>query len=497
MDKKEYVINPLTKRQILVNGSTYKKLVLNKVIQLVEENKEKRKEKEKEKGKEKEKEIGKEKEKIILPIEIKKYFTLSGEKQILDNEKWILLHNEKKTKYLLDVFNQGMTPRIVKELDVQVRFNHPNLVIPISLYMSDEKNSKVCKIYRIIPFFDKTLKDVIKVSEREILEILYQLLCVLNYLHEQFLILVNINRKNIYTTSYIETGKTRWYPRLSDFKDVILLPHETLDTQHFFHLFEKIPKSQHPPEISNNTTFNEKIDIWTLGIVIYELISGKTFKAIDNLHSFIKNKKMLLFLEKMFQQDPLKRPSAKELLDDEIFNSIMDDWEPCSFEQIKYKNIMTKKMRLEAYSNEYDALYAITKKYNLMKTTWFLAVHISDEFHAIMTQEKANEQYVSYMTCLLLACYLYDEKFSEEDIIDILKLQERPRSAFPVLSREKWLQKIEKMKCFLLKELKFRLWHPTIDFRFQIQSDKIEKIITCLSNNTQGICELYIRRGFK
>ena len=86
------------------------------------------------------------------------------------------------------------------------------------------------------------------------------------------------------------------------------------------------------PELYNREIYNEKVDIWSIGVITYMLLTGKRlFPAKDNNHlkklvrkadiNFSEGKFIMMsneavnFLKKALEKDPMYRASAKELLD--------------------------------------------------------------------------------------------------------------------------------------------------------------------------------------
>ena len=83
------------------------------------------------------------------------------------------------------------------------------------------------------------------------------------------------------------------------------------------------------PEISKNMKYNEKADIWSLGVIFCELLIGKSPFAHEHKinHDLIKNlsKEARSFIDCMLQEDPNKRKTVEELLtQDFIVKNIKD-----------------------------------------------------------------------------------------------------------------------------------------------------------------------------
>lgn len=95
------------------------------------------------------------------------------------------------------------------------------------------------------------------------------------------------------------------------------------------------------PEVLHECKQNEKIDIWSLGIICIEMaeLNSPFFNcnehelkeklASDYLCDFIAKKSWSIqfrnFISKCLSSDPIKRPSAKELLSDPLFSTLPSD----------------------------------------------------------------------------------------------------------------------------------------------------------------------------
>ena len=70
------------------------------------------------------------------------------------------------------------------------------------------------------------------------------------------------------------------------------------------------------PEAKARKPYNEKVDIWSLGITCYALLFGKISRISDiEYHNSLKalSKETKNFIECMLQKDPNKRLSADKL----------------------------------------------------------------------------------------------------------------------------------------------------------------------------------------
>lgn len=89
------------------------------------------------------------------------------------------------------------------------------------------------------------------------------------------------------------------------------------------------------PEILNGSTYSTKSDVWSMGVIFYQMLYGKTPHKASSLEELISkvNKKMIRFpqklstpglqelLESMLKYSPEERVSWKEIFTMELFQA--------------------------------------------------------------------------------------------------------------------------------------------------------------------------------
>ncbi len=164
------------------------------------------------------------------------------------------------------------------------------------------------------------LKHMKNFSHKKITKFYYKIIQAVNYLHFNKLVHRDIKPENIMITD-------NFRPKLGDFGTSGAY-REISDT--FCGTYEYMA-----PEIYLRCKQTEKIDVWGLGILLYEIIHHKTpFKneTLQSIKSILDKKKIFFkpginplvidFIYDVLQFDPLKRPTCDEMLDHKLFNNI-------------------------------------------------------------------------------------------------------------------------------------------------------------------------------
>ena len=228
--------------------------------------------------------------------------------------------------------NEEEIKNIINEIEIMNELDSPNLLKLITNF-EDENN-----IYIILPLcqngqlYDLLHKSKKKVKNIYIKKYLYQTIQAINNLHKKKIIHRDIKPENI----------------LIDNDDNALLSDYGIAT----HCKEGETRNTYcgtdeylAPEVIRGERYDEKIDIWAIGILIYECVSplGKTpFNKIDflqrtedNKEYIIKNDKDLKIqydkdfdplaknlIEKIIKINPVDRLPIEEILSHIFFNNI-------------------------------------------------------------------------------------------------------------------------------------------------------------------------------
>jgi serine/threonine protein kinase len=248
-------------------------------------------------------------------------------------------------KFYLDNLGNGGAK---KQYEILSKFDHENIHKVIDMFVSKNQNQ-----YLITPYIKNNLYDYVskKLPEKAIKQIIYQILCGVNYLHSLKFIHRDIKPDNILLSS---EGKII----LTDF-DLCRQESKGKDdpmTRTAVTLYYRAPEI-----FFGDSYYGNKIDIWSIGCVFAELITGKPiFKAnneLGTLSNIIENigcpnednwpgvsqlpnylpfgegefkigkileegglsKEGIDMVTKMLMLDPKKRPTCEELLKNDYF----------------------------------------------------------------------------------------------------------------------------------------------------------------------------------
>ena len=246
-------------------------------------------------------------------------------KHIKTNETYAIKKMEKN--FLLKTINSLQV--IYNEIEIQSRIIHPNI---IRLYNTYENNKEIYLIMEYIK--GGNLYSLIKrkngLNEKESFKYFYQILKAVYFLHKNNIIHRDIKPENILIDDY---GNCK----LCDFGWAVLTNENQLRST-FCGTVEYMA-----PEIINNEKYDKSIDIWSLGVLLFELIHGyspfsinlninKCF-SMNDLIDNIKNENFEIrrnisnqckdIIEKMLEKDCKKRICVDDIFKHDfiVFNN--------------------------------------------------------------------------------------------------------------------------------------------------------------------------------
>jgi hypothetical protein len=267
-----------------------------------------------------------------------KHKTLGGQFAIKTINKRYLVSEEEKQS-------------VRREIEVQLRFHHPNIVRLYEVYEEAEKLHLVMEHAT-----EGTLAESMprKVSERRASKIIYQLLVAVSHLHENGILHSDIKPDNVLLNkapplSLPSTSKHTLGPELTAFNanidhlDIFNddgrvqlcdfgLSRKVPDIKYFRHTGDvhKVPftgicgsPGYFAPELLRKEAYGKQTDLWSVGIIMYELIFGFSpfrpyHKCLDQPLEFSErypvSEEAKALLIQLLVVKPSKRINAKKAL---------------------------------------------------------------------------------------------------------------------------------------------------------------------------------------
>lgn len=212
--------------------------------------------------------------------------------------------------------------RAKQEIIVMDEVDHPN-VVKFRESFSDPVDNTVDIVMEYCEF--GTLESLIERQRYEgrpfptdvLLEWMAELLCGLAHIHSKRILHRDLKSSNIFVTS-------KNHLKLGDFGvcTILAFPNAKAESMIGTPLY-------FAPEVCNNEAYDERSDVWSLGVVFYEMCTLRRPFEGDNLFSLIQQiidseiepfnngipSQLEGLVRLMLDRDPTRRPTAQELID--------------------------------------------------------------------------------------------------------------------------------------------------------------------------------------
>ena len=261
----------------------------------------------------------------ILPPNITKYDDITKNYDIYQHEigsgitaKVFMATNYRGEKFAIKriikskIFDKE---RIIREAQISIKLKNKNVLNYFEIYEDNYYISYVME-YGDMDLFDFISKCPLgKIPDTVAIDLLIQILNSISYLHDNSIIHCDIKPENfivIFDKNNMPTIK------LLDFGNAIYKNKYKINSQNF-----RGTQFYKAPEAFDNSVFDEKVDEWAVGIIMYMMLTGgEPFEGGANLENSIKFKKINFdkiinqnlreINEKLLCKDFNKRISAKE-----------------------------------------------------------------------------------------------------------------------------------------------------------------------------------------
>ena len=185
----------------------------------------------------------------------------------IDNKYYAIKHMDKKKLIKILHSLQG----IYQEIDIQSRINHPNIV-KILYTDEDEDSFDLVMEYAEKGSLFHYIRKSKGLSEFKTFQLFIQVVNAIHFLHENDLIHRDIKPENILLFTNHEKNKNNgnnvdFIVKLCDFGWCVKLNGQERET--FCGTTEYMS-----PELVDHKEYSKEIDVWSLGILLYEMIHG-------------------------------------------------------------------------------------------------------------------------------------------------------------------------------------------------------------------------------
>lgn len=207
----------------------------------------------------------------------------------------------------------SLSTEAIKESVLLAKLNHPHIICLYETYYLLQKSIMV------LEYADMDLKcymNAIVPSDKDIKNIMLQICLGLRHCHEQYIIHRDLKPQNI-LVQFKSYGLTI---KIADFGLAIeqIIPKKLS--------FNVVSLWYRAPEIILQKDYNDKIDVWSLGCIFYELVTNKVLFAGTEetqlsviLNTLYKIKIKDGFIKKMLKINPSIRSNVENLLYDDYF----------------------------------------------------------------------------------------------------------------------------------------------------------------------------------
>ncbi|RGB25953.1 kinase-like domain-containing protein [Rhizophagus diaphanus] len=205
--------------------------------------------------------------------------------------------------------------QLEREVEIQGNLNHPN-ILKLYGYFQDEKRVVMILEWASLGTLYAQLKRQIRFVEKQASRYIAQIAKSLKYVHERHIVHRDLKPENLLIDKQgvLKLADFGWATYVQDFTNSSLKTIcGTLDYL--------------APEMVKRQPYNEKVDVWALGIICYELLVGvPPFESIGfplTIQRIVLDEVMIPdYVSKeardiiimLLQKDPINRPSMEQVL---------------------------------------------------------------------------------------------------------------------------------------------------------------------------------------
>ena len=292
-------------------------------------------------------------------------FELIGNKPIGNGafgKVWKVIHINTKKEYCIkilnkrDIIEQKLIKQLNKELSIMYEINHPHSIKLVNHFEDDKKIYMIMEYANNGNLFSYMKKN--KLNNETIIQFLRETISIVKYLHSLNIIHRDIKPENLLLDNNfrIKLCDYGWATHYNN--------NEHINT------FCGTPEYV-APEIIKKEFYDEKIDIWSIGVLLFEMICNYSpFSDKNNNERFkniIKGKinwpkninfKAKKLIEKILKINPNERLSLNDILNDDFVIEYKEIKPELKVMEISKKEIILSHMmnnkKIDNFNNEID-----------------------------------------------------------------------------------------------------------------------------------------------
>ena len=286
-------------------------------------------------------------------------------------------------KYTTKVINQNFKDKLVRdfnynEISILKDIHHPNVLKLIEIKESLQKLYIVTEYYNggnLSDYYQRYLNENNKPFSEEIVQyIMRQIFDAMKYLHNKKIIHRKLSLENIMINYEDEKDRINNNVMKSkiiivDFEYAKYLKKDELTSTVLGVVIYMDPillNKLNKVEKYKNANYDEKVDIWSLGIIFYELLYGLSPFHSDNMEELLNkvnkgdyfvpltfSKEAISFLNCMLQYNPKKRLTADKLYNHKFLRRNIKEFSKINTNELKdLKFIDNSNIKINTENNE-------------------------------------------------------------------------------------------------------------------------------------------------
>lgn len=254
--------------------------------------------------------------------------------EILETGEKIAIKKIKKTT------NRKITDKIISEISIVMKLNHPNIIKFYDVLKTEEyvyifmEYSNMGTLVNVIEYHKKMANNLGFDIESNSRYYLKQLKSALEYLHSINAVHRDIKPANILIHNITDIKYTNYDHKNNFVLKLADFGMAKSNITHDISMMDTICGSPMymAPELTKNIKYTSNVDLWSYGIIMYQLIYGRNPYNINiygitpsNIifdNEFLYTKKCMKLLKNLLSEDPTNRISWNDFINDQWFIDI-------------------------------------------------------------------------------------------------------------------------------------------------------------------------------